>query len=1401
MRQNRTRNVNQVRRLIAMAAVGVVILCSRSGVAFAPYVNDTVYSRSQPWLQFSTTAAGNVTIQLSLSANCVDPVGSRALSESTYCAGQSARPDVYVHVFRDNGGEVALPMRCTALSGFSTVTCAVTRTLPAAGWHGLLIHGGGVSVGNVTGTITVTQASPAATLISSAPIALGGNLALAIGDAPGPYDAVSVLVPDGPGTNGPTDMGNQSNDFLGADATELWVLDSSGMVLRADLAHSGVGAAALLGNLAATYGSTLIARPWAPPPVSFRIAIGGATQSVSQGQALWRDGGGTPIVGNGRMRLILNERSAAADADRDGLSNNVEAALELCTGASAYTSLNSNATACALAAGLAPTRRSMLVMDPRDTDGDGISDSAEVLGSDLSEGAATTATGGYAAGSPVVLTNADQTFPLWGFSPRHKDIFIEVDRASVRDWTTSGAPAIENCTSPTLGSRPDRAVWPPLLNSDSGYASQLAAIKSALLRVQTHFASLRQDRVANPDRVDGIRVHFDIRLPAENTAAHGAVPAFVVQNGAVPAVGLISYIPGTESDGSLRIGGMSGCGMGSISPSGRHGGYSHYMPINDVVLSGGGNSGCDVAIEASGVSGDVWAHELGHHLGLLHDGPVAACAGSRNPFAPLTPDLTQGKPSHVSLIDYRYQGYSRFPAFSSYENMPSFSAGSRAPFPVPRRLAGAGSPFVTPERLLFGPRTPSTLTDPLVSFGITPMGCLGFGVDCEDGDADRDGVIATNGILGSVVGADGTGYRKGLGLIDDLGGLWCANERAVRGVGVACCATGTLQANGACSTGSAPRDIAIENTPILSSQHVDVIANNRYYSLYWDHTYRDQYNDCRCNPATDSSCNNAYCHVRTLRWSAWDTLEAPPGSTADPHCFSEDCRRVASGAAPSGWLKFDGSKLYLPGTVVAGAATIESSTPANETVVLGFTSRAQPCGHRSSTGALNNDQCGVAWSAGQVYFANASTLQTTGFVSPPGGATLRFPAGQTAQVDSITVAAWDASASGSDSKALVVVRQRTTNTYLPSEGLPLWFTTCGRLSGCAVLQPLTVGGLQLRSRTMVALAVSRALGADPRLAWLLFDDRRGSTASVEKGLRLARFSPVAPNSLVNVASYQGAIQPGRVTGLWIPDNGAVNIEFTSQNQMVMVFEQNINNETAGPEYRMSSAALNSGTTEMLTMSHDGNQWGRSRETVGQYIDSNGNRQPIVEQAPGSIPFLRLDSRVSATTADTAIAAGRVRMSMAATENTGIRMQFFAVAENSNLRPLNDMDEHSTMGYYLCRTLESSAGARRSPDLATSTFGRIACPGASVFSSGGDLINVAEPILQLHCRPAPLCSLPDPRFRTIVSNWVGDRAMAVNDGSGNTFATIPAAVYTPNSTRCEADATRRYVFPQNWNPNQ
>lgn len=1382
--------------LIGIAAA----ICGKTSHAFPSYINDTVYSRSQPWLQFSTSTAANITIQLNLSADCVDPVGSRALPASTYCAGQAARPDVYVHVFRDNGGEVALPVRCTAVSGASTVTCALPRSLPAAGWHGLLIHGGDMAVGNITGTITVTQSSPAATLVSSTPIALGGNLSLPIGDAPGTYDAVTVLMPDGPGTNGPTDTGNQSNDYLGTDATELWILDSAGLMVRADLAHSGVGAAALLSNLPANYGATLLARPWAPPPTSFRVAVGGATLAVSQARALWSNGSGSPIVGNGRMRLILNERSAEADADRDGLSNNVEAALELCTGASPYTSVNANATACALATGLAPTRRPMLVMDPRDTDGDGISDSAEVLGSDIGEGAATTPSGGYAGGAPVVVNDADQTFPLWGFNPRHKDMLVEVDRTSVRDWTTAGAPIITNCTSPTLGSRSDRAVWPPVLNTDSGYNSQLAAIKGALLSVRNHFDTLRSDRVSNPDGVGGIRMHFDIRLPAEASVSHGVVPSFVLQSGTTPVVGLVAYIPGTDAAGAWRIGSMSGCGTGSVTASSRHGGYSHYMQVNDIQLSGNGSSLCDVAVGVVGVSSNVWAHEIGHHLGLMHDGPISACAGSRNPFSPVTPEVTNGKPSHVSLMDYKYQDYQRFPSLSAYENMPSFSSGSRIAFPVPRRLGGVGAPLVTPERLMFGPRSPSTLTDPTEYISVAPRGCINGTVNCEDGDADRDGTIATGGITASIAGADGTGYRKGLGVIDVLGGVWCENEKAVRAVGGACCATGTLQSNGSCSTGGAPQEIAIHNTPLLSSQHVDVIANNRYYSMYWDHSYRDQYNDCRCNPATDSTCSNAYCHYRTLRWSAWDTLEAPAGSTADPHCFGEDCRHVASGAAAGGWLQFDGSRLYLPGTVVAGAATIESATPANETVVLGFSSRSAPCGHRSSTGAGNPDQCGLSWSAGRVYFANASTLQTTGFVSPPGGATLQFPAGQATQVDSITVAAWDAATAGSDAKALVVVRQRTA-AALPSDGFPLWFTTCSRLTGCAVLQPLTVAGTQLRSRTMVSLAVSRALGSDPRLAWLLFDDRRTGTLEVDRGLRLARFSPVALNSLVGVQGYPGSIRPGRVAADWIPANGALNIEFTSQNQLVMVFEQNVGNETSGPEYRMSSGVLSSMTAEVATMSHDGNQWGRSRETIGQFVDSGGNRQPIVEQAPGSIPFLRLDSRTSATTSDTAIAANRVRMSMAATEVDGIKMQFFSLAENSNLRPLNDMEEQTTLGYYLCRTLESSAGARRSPDLAASEFGRIACPGAGAFNGGGDVINVAEPVLQLHCRPAPLCNLPDPRFRSIVSNWVGDRAMAVSDSSGVSVASMPTQVYTPTGRGCDADAVRAYVFPQNWNPNQ
>ena len=96
-------------------------------------------------------------------------------------------------------------------------------------------------------------------------------------------------------------------------------------------------------------------------------------------------------------RLVTND--AWNDADGDGLGNMLEHSLCTCD--------NYYDTVCGFLCVFGNGLYSL-----KDTDGDGIIDSEEVLGRD---------------GDPNEPTDYPQLLPAWGANPRHKDVFVEVD--------------------------------------------------------------------------------------------------------------------------------------------------------------------------------------------------------------------------------------------------------------------------------------------------------------------------------------------------------------------------------------------------------------------------------------------------------------------------------------------------------------------------------------------------------------------------------------------------------------------------------------------------------------------------------------------------------------------------------------------------------------------------------------------------------------------------------------------------------------------------------------------------------------------------------------------------------------------------------------------------------------
>lgn len=1415
-----------------LATLCLVILAATSTAhAWPQPIVDSVYTKSTGWIPVTATANGNHRFYLTLSANCNDPVGTRGLSATTFCGTASARPDVWVHVFRSNDGETMDPYQCTAALGSSNVTCDFTVAM-TPGSYAIMVHGGPNAKGMMNGNLQVFH--PAGVpQIAFEPLSLGGEILVDITGGSRPYDIATVLVPDGPGTNGSNDPGNAANDYLGVDATEAWVFNANGRAVYADLKHRGVGAAALITGLAINAGSWALVRQWKEVPFNFGVKTTTGTLPVWVGNAPALNNN---IVGAGRMRVVFNDWWSGGDADQDGLTTSVENAIGLCAGTNAFADGPSSHVTCVTVAMLAdPARRDHVWMDPRDTDGDGISDRAEVIGADTSEGPTTNpATGGCnAAAAPTVTIDSDQTFPLWGFSPMHKDALVEVDRASVVNWIADpdATSAIATCVNRYTGCPVDGQTFPfrvagPEVNT------QLMGLTAGLIRARNHLASLNRERVFNPDGVGGIALHYDARLKNVATQAHGSVPQFLITDPATnsPAVGLVIYVPGVESNGESRYGSTCGCNAGSVCPSLRHGGYSHYSRVDDQRAFGGGQSGLNGIITANGMLGDTWAHELGHHLGVGHSEPNANAAGPQppipNPFAPRDPFSFNGKLSFVSLMNYYYDDWQRFPENATLSQFPSFSSGARSQYPVPRSV-GTSSLLVIPEKELFGPFSVTRHSDPVGNIqGETPLACINGNMWCTDADFDGDNVANPFGVDRVVQGADGSGYRKGYHLHNNIGTYWCggADRRAISSGAPGCCMTPFNPMNNTCTGGErAGSVLGVDNSPRLGGQPVAAVASNRLFGFFWDETrganaeLNVRPRDCRCSVAdqTNGLCNPALCRTRSLRWFANDDFAPPAGADVVPHtCLTRDCFRANIANGPlNGEVSVDGSKLETIGMTSASMDTVIDG--ATETVAFAYTSRSSDCAAFDVGGGINPPNCGGSWSAPRVRFATRAQIETTGFINAPGAAVaLIVPAGGPAlsQADYVTVAAFNPNTiTGAPDRAFVVVRQ----VEIPADGrgAPLWYTTCAVPPGvgCAALQPLLLNGMQLRSVTGVSLAVANATMNEPRIAYLAF--RRNDPAldqlEADQGIRLLRIVPqvgaVLNTSVVRLRNPLGSPFAAIVAHAIF---SGVSIEFSSSNLLMLTFEQPVpftGSIGAVPEYRTATAPITGTTAEMLTTAIDSNPENFSRERVGQFQPMAGSPQTNWEQGPGRVPFLRRDRRSTevATEPGAEPVANRIRIVMTAPENTGVAAELWTVGENANIVPLFDFEEHSTLGFNLCRTLEASAQGRRSPDLRTSAYGRLVCPGARGVlgdNGGGELVNVYEPMLNLHCRPYPFCALPDPRFIELVASQVTLRSQSVDGFSSSAATTGMEPIRTAPRVPCaaEIDPVMFPTFPSGWN---
>src|SRR5690606_17853247 len=286
------------------------------------------------------------------------------------------------------------------------------------------------------------------------------------------------------------------------------------------------------------------------------------------------------------------------DSDGVGLCDDLEAGLGTCSKLSGYVRVGDGYEFdCSLAA------------DPRDTDGDGISDGLEVFGF-------VATTGVLATDSELAAVPADgiavpfQThinLPLWDANPRHKDLFIEVDfmQRSPGETPMKMTPAV---------------------------ARQFAAFYQDTLDNPHPLVDLyRAVTLRNPDGLRGISTHLDIGVAPE-TPEDATIYGDWGGYNAVPPV--------QKADGTWGGDNPHTAWQTHMHPA-RRGIFRYILAYP----SGGGQNPIN-SFAASGPLNDAWvlAHEFAHAMGLDHGGK---------------PGLAQPncKPNYPSRLNYGYQGY------------------------------------------------------------------------------------------------------------------------------------------------------------------------------------------------------------------------------------------------------------------------------------------------------------------------------------------------------------------------------------------------------------------------------------------------------------------------------------------------------------------------------------------------------------------------------------------------------------------------------------------------------------------------------------------------------------------------------------------------------------------------
>jgi hypothetical protein len=277
----------------------------------------------------------------------------------------------------------------------------------------------------------------------------------------------------------------------------------------------------------------------------------------------------------GRARLIRNDAALSGhDPDHDGVGTELESSIGTCSSLSGIAGGNFE---CSRA------------LDPRDTDGDGISDGWEVLGR-----------GGV---------TPNQSLPLWGANPRHKDLFMEVDfmrRTAAENSAGTDAKMMDTV------SRKFASIY-----ADAGTTDPLLRLYDARVLV-------------NPDDEPGISLHLDTGstpTSAADATTFGNWGGHNAVNAVCDASGCVGANIGTAWQTNLAIA--------------RRGIFRYTLATR----GSGGSAGEGFALGYGMDDAYTAAHETGHSMGLDHDGSLGA-----------PPYLKANcRPNYPSLMSYAYR--------------------------------------------------------------------------------------------------------------------------------------------------------------------------------------------------------------------------------------------------------------------------------------------------------------------------------------------------------------------------------------------------------------------------------------------------------------------------------------------------------------------------------------------------------------------------------------------------------------------------------------------------------------------------------------------------------------------------------------------------------------------------